>query len=105
MSDRGMKKWAPYASLIEQSTILEEMFYKKNKKEKPSISNERASKINQILTNYHGETLKIKYYYDGYIYEIVTQIIKVDTLNKKLIMENGEIPFSELIDLSIDFDF
>ena len=31
MSDRGMKKWAPFSSLIEQSTCLEEMRYQKNK--------------------------------------------------------------------------
>ena len=104
MSDRGMKKWAPFSSLIEQSSMLEEMFYEKNKKLKPSISNERASKINQILFNYHGEKLKIKYYYDGYIYEIVTSIKRVDTYNKKLVLEDGNIPFSELVDLSIDFD-
>ena len=105
MSDRGMKTWARFSSLIEQSTILEEMFYEKNKKVKPSISNERANKINQILVNYHGRPLKIKYYYDGYIYEIVCQIKRVDTLNRKLILDDGEIPFSELIDLSIDYNF
>lgn len=105
MSDRGMKKWAPYASLIEQSTILNEMFYNKNKKEKPSISNERATKINKILTNYYGKTLKIKYYYDGYVYEISTSIKRVDSINHKLILEDGEIPFSEVIDLSIDSEF
>ena len=37
MSDRGMKKWAPFSSLIEQSTCLEEMRYQKNKIEKPLI--------------------------------------------------------------------
>ena len=31
MSDRGMKKWAPFASLIEQSEFLEQMHYEKNK--------------------------------------------------------------------------
>lgn len=105
MSDRGMKKWAPFSSLIEQSTMLEEMFYEKNKKAKPTISNERAQKINQILANYHGEKLRIKYYYDGYLYETVTSIKRIDTLNRKLIFEDGNIPFSEVIDLNIDFDF
>ena len=62
MSDRGMKKWAPFSSLIEQSSVLNEMFYEKNKKAKPQISSERASKINQILSNYGGEKIKIKYY-------------------------------------------
>ena len=101
MSDRGMKKWAPYSSLIEQSTILNEMYYEKNKKDKPSISSERAQKINQILMNYHGGELKIKYFYDGYTYELITVVIRVDTINRKLILEEGSIPFSEIIDIDI----
>ena len=52
MSDRGMKKWAPFSSLIEQSTCLEEMRYQKNKIEKPLISIEKAREINEILTNF-----------------------------------------------------
>lgn len=105
MSDRGMKKWAPFSSLIEQSTMLNEMFYEKNKKSKPQISNERANKINQILSNYGGESLKIKYFYDGYIYEVSTKIKRIDTLNKKLIFEDGSMPFSEIVDINTDFDF
>ena len=61
MSDRGMKKWAPFSSLIEQSTCLEEMRYQKNKIEKPLISIEKAREINEILTNYHGQELLITY--------------------------------------------
>ena len=102
MSDRGMKKWAPFASLIEQSTILEEMFYEKNKKVKPSISNERAEKINQILSSYQGQTVRIKYYYEGYLYEVSVVIKRVDVLNKKVILEDGSIPFKEIIDINVD---
>lgn len=102
MSDRGMKKWAPFSSLIEQSTVLNEMFYQKNKKEKPSISQERASKINQILVNYSGQQLRIKYYYDGYLYELVTTIKRIDTLNKKLIFEEGNLKFSDIIDIDVE---
>ena len=59
-----MKKWAPFASLIEQSTCLEKMRYERNKIEKPKISSDKAREINMILANYHGEDLKIKYFYD-----------------------------------------
>ena len=105
MSDRGMKKWAPFSSLIEQSTVLNEMFYEKHKQEKPSISKERAEKINQILSNYNGQKLRIKYFYDGYIYELVTTIKRIDVVNKKLIFEEGNMPFKEIIDINADFDF
>lgn len=103
MSDRGMKKWAPFSSLIEQSVVLNEMFYEKNKSVKPSISKERASKINSILVNYHGELVLIKYFYDGYVYELKTTIKRVDSINKKLILEEGNIPFSEIVDLDYTY--
>ena len=45
MSDRGMKKFAPYASLIEQNDYLERMRYEKNKIEKPKLSSEKAEEI------------------------------------------------------------
>lgn len=99
MSNRGMKKWAPFSSLVEQSTILEKMFYEKGKKDKPSISAERAAKINQILSNYQGETLKISYYYDGYVYQIISPIKRVDTYNRKLIFEEGNISFSNIVNI------
>ena len=102
MSDRGMKKWAPFSSLIEQSTMLEEMFYEKHKQAKPSISIERADKINNILLNCFKEKLRIKYFYDGYIYELSTDVKRVDTVNKKLILEDGNIPFSEIIDINVE---
>lgn len=97
MSDRGMKKYAPYSSLIEQSSCLEKMRYKKNKIEKPTISNEEAEKINFILTNYNNEDVVITYFYDGYIYLIETKIKRIDKYNRMLILNNGKLPFSSII--------
>ena len=101
MSDRGMKKWAPFSSLIEQSSLLEEMYYEKHKSAKPSISNERAEKINRIFMNYQGQELNIKYFYDGYTYTITARIKKIDSTNRKVILEEGSIPFSEIIDVDV----
>lgn len=100
MSDRGMKKWAPFSSLIEQSTCLEQMRYEKNKISKPLISNERAEKINNVLVRYQGQEVEIKYFYDGYIYLIVTTIKRIDKENRKLILENGPLYFRDIIDLN-----
>lgn len=100
MSDRGMKKWAPFSSLIEQSTCLEQMRYEKNKISKPLISNERAEKINNVLVHYQGQEVEIKYFYDGYIYLVVTTIKRIDKENRKLILENGSLYFRDIIDLN-----
>ena len=110
MSDRGMKKWAPFSSLIEQSKCLEEMRYEKNKIEKPRISNEVAQKINAILVNYHGQEVTIEYFYNGYIYKIKTVIKYINKTQRKLILEEGEIPLNEVISIddetfSNNFDF
>lgn len=99
MSDRGMKKFAPFASLIEQDNYLANMRYEKGKKEKPRISNEKAEEINEILTNYNGESLLFYYYYDGYIYKLESKILKIDTYSRKLKLEQGDMPFTALIDI------
>jgi len=99
MSDRGMKKWAPYSSLIEQATCLEEMKYKRNKIEKPILEQDQIEKINCVLQSYHGEELKIKFFYDGYIYFITSKLKKIDIDNKKLVLEAGKLAFDQLLDI------
>lgn len=110
MSDRGMKKWAPFASLIEQSTCLEEMKYEKNKVEKPAISSDLANKINLILTNYKNEDVTVTYYYDGYIYNITSKIKSINRNRKTITFEAGEIPMNAILNIecenfSNNFDF
>ena len=69
-SQRGMVKWAPYKSLIEQAPILARMRYEKNKKPRPWISQDRAAEINEVLVAYHQEEVDANYYEDGYLYDI-----------------------------------
>ena len=100
MSDRGMKKWAPFSSLIEQATCLEQMKYQRNKIEKPVLTDDQIEKINFVLQSYKkGEMVKIKFYHDGYLYEINTSIKRMDLENKQLILENGKLEFSNIIDI------
>jgi len=110
MSDRGMKKWAPFASLIEQSTCLEKMRYEKNKIEKPSISSDLAAKINAILLNCVNQSMKVEYFYDGYIYHVTTVLKYVNKVRKTVVFEAGEIPMNAILDIdcenfSNNFDF
>lgn len=100
MSDRGMMKWAPYKSLVEQATCLEEMRYKKNKVSKPVLTFDKMSKINAILAQYHGQTLIFKFYEDGYIYEISTTIKRIEKERKMVILPEGELPFNSIIDIT-----
>ena len=61
MSDRGMKKWAPYKTLDDQWTTLDKLHQSEEKIEKPQISNEVAEEINNKLVNYNGEEYVTKF--------------------------------------------
>lgn len=92
MSDRGMKKWAPYKTLQEQWNTLDEMKKSENKNvDKPKISNEEAEEINDILVNYHGQEVTIRYYRKGQILEEKSTIKTIDAFEKKLILINRKI--------------
>lgn len=100
MSDRGMKKWAPFSSLIEQATCLEQMKYQRNKISKPVLTEDQIEKINYVLQSYKkGQIVKIKFFHDGYLYEINTTIKRIDLENQILILENGKLEFANLIDI------
>ena len=100
MSERGMKKWAPYKSLIEQEKYLKKAHQENNKQMRPTISSDEAEKINEILINYHGEELEISYWRNEKINTMSTILVKIDPVNKKIVLtERRTILFSELINI------
>ena len=88
MSDRGMKKWAPYKSLNEQWSTLDKAREDEKLVEKPKISNEEAEEINDILVNYHGQELEFTDYKKGRLIKEKGVIKKIDTLEKKIVLDN-----------------
>ena len=106
MSNRGMKKWAPFSSLIEQATCLEQMKYQRNKIKRPLLTEDRKEKINYVLQSYEkGQIVKIEFFNDGYLYFINTTIKRIDLENRKLILEYGKLDFINLIDIDIEGGF
>ena len=100
MSERGMKKWAPYKSLIEQEKYLKKVHDDNNKKEKPQLSSEVAELINEIFVNYAGEELVVSYWRNNKTNTISTILMKIDPINKKIVLPDRKtILFSELIKL------
>lgn len=104
---RGMKKWAPFKSLVEQTDHLRSLQKRKDKIEKPLISNDRAVKINEILEKYHGQDLLIKYFENGTIFEVKTTIKSIDIYEHILTIENGiKIDFNGIVDIDdSEFNF
>lgn len=100
MSGRGMKKWAPYKSLKEQWSTLDNVHVDNQKIEKPTISNEEAEEINELLVNYHGQEVTISFYRNGNIIDEVGFIKKIDTFEKKIYMTNRKVIYlKELISI------
>ena len=98
MSERGMKKWAPYKSLNEQENYLNKLHQNQNKVERPRISSDEADNINEILVNYHGEELLIEYWRNEKINTASSVLSKIDPVNKKIVLPlRKTIYFSELI--------
>ena len=98
MSERGMKKWAPYKSLNEQEDYLNKLHKKQEKIERPSISSDEADNINEILVNYHGEELLIEYWRNDKINTVSSILSKIDPANKKIVLPlRKTIYFAELI--------
>ena len=89
MSDRGMKKWAPYKTLDDQWTTLDKLHQSEEKVEKPQISNEVAEEINNKLVNYNGEEYDFFYYKNGRILKEKSTIKKIDAFNKLLFLNNN----------------
>ena len=100
MSDRGIKKWVPYKSLKEQWTTLDQVHQDEQKIEKPTISEEEAEQINNLLVNYHNQEIIINYFRNGTILEEVCTIKRIDTFEKKLYLSNRKvIKLEELVSI------
>ena len=100
MSERGMKKLAPYKSLNEQDKYLKKVSDDNKKISKPQISSDEAEEINEILVNYQGEELIITYFRSDKINKINAIIKRIDPLNKKIVLfDRKTISFNEIVKL------
>ena len=100
MSERGMKKWAPYKSLPEQEKYLKKLKEGQEKVERPVMSSDEMEEINEILVNYAGEEVLISYWRNEKINSVSTTIKKIDVDNKKIVLPDRKtINFHELIKL------
>jgi|GEM_PF-317450 uncharacterized protein YkvS len=101
MSDRGMKKWAAYASLIEQKGTIVRMKQSKARIEKPHVSQDQAAIINANLLIAKGQVGLVVYFKDG-IKITEKGIIKQINFDEKWLKINEKtINFSSLLDIQI----
>ena len=98
-NDRGMKKWAPYASLIEQKDYLYRMRKNRERMSKPLLSSEQAEEINELLIHCRGEALVFRYFHDGFIYEIQQTSVSLDCGERVVYGSEIALPLKAIIGL------
>lgn len=101
MSDRGIKKWAPFKSLKEQADALRKEFEKKRAEEKPYLSEAKMEEIGAVLNLLNrGQTVAITYYEDGHIVEETLTYLGCDTYNRRLRLDGKTLSYDDILDVS-----
>ena len=99
MSTRGMVKYAPYRSLIEQEDVLNAMRRGKARREKKSLSNDLANEINEVLCNHRNEEVELTYYKDGRSILLEGTVQKVDEVDHRILIQGRWISLSAIENL------
>lgn len=95
-NERGMVKYAPYQSLVEQGTYLRRMRAEKQRVEKKILFPDEAEEINEILMEYQGGDIELSWWKNGKIYTYCGKILKIDPQNKTLHLADGIVELSSL---------
>lgn len=101
MSDRGMKKWAPYASVIEQKNVVRSTKKNRLKQIKPHLSQEAAEAINQTLLLSPGKHICFTYFHEGERMMIKTFVKKINFDTHQLMTLDGAFDLNNILSIDI----
>ena len=59
MQNRGYIKWAPFNSVINDNVVLNELTKKRNKIEKPTLSEDQINYLNEKIFEVYTNHLKV----------------------------------------------
>ena len=100
--DRGMIKWAPFASVVDPNYLVNNISEKKDKIEKPIFTEEILNEFEELI-KYSLETneiINIEYYKNGKIYKIKESVIKIDALSKNIYLTNNiKLHFNNIVNI------
>lgn len=102
MNDRGTVKWAPFNSVIDGNQILKEIKFEKSKIQKPILSDEQISDLEEKIITAYTQNIKISLYFykNEHINTIDGKITKLDSVNKLIIINNTtKMYFNNIIDI------
>ncbi len=99
-SNRGMKKWMPFAALPEQQTYMKQMINDMEKVEKPELSEYQKEEINNALIDLcQGNQIIVSYYDNGYIRKEKDEFCKLDLYAKMICLKSRNINFENLLNI------
>ncbi len=98
-NDRGVIKWMPFNSIVEEQKLIEQLVKDKNKITKPNLSQEQIQKNEEKLIEAFYEKIKvtIEYFQAGDLLKITSKILKIDTISQKIYLEKQQILFFKQI--------
>jgi hypothetical protein len=101
MSDRGMKKWSPYASLIEQRGTIFKMKKHREQVKKPQLSQDMANEINACLLRAKDQNVVIDYFFEGSKHHVSGLVTKINYEQKWLTINELKLSFALILSIHI----
>lgn len=95
-SDRGMVKYMPYKSLVEQGSALARAFHEQHRVEKRILLEDEAEELNRTLTQYNGEAVTVVYWRDGALLRESGIIDAIDGQRRCLWINEQRVLFNDL---------
>ncbi len=101
MIDRGIIKWQPFNSCFNPELIIKNININKMREIPPTLSEDQLNNLENLIKEAYNLKLyiKLKYYYDGKIKEIIGKINKVSNQEKKLYLNNTTIYFTQVLEI------
>jgi hypothetical protein len=106
MSERGMKKWAPFSALPEQNAFIKRAKELHQQEIEPTLSEDQIAEIEFILNNYENECVEITYFNKKTLH-IYGYITKIDPINGVIKINNTSIKIAAIksIEIKNSYDY
>ena len=102
MQDRSYIKWAPFNSLFNDKKIITEINNKKNKVDKPILSEDQIEYLNESIFEAYTNHIKINLfiYKNQKIIKLIGFINNINTNKKCITFNNSYIFFNQILKIT-----
>ncbi|WCK54741.1 YolD-like family protein [Aneurinibacillus sp. Ricciae_BoGa-3] len=104
--DGGNIKWKTSFMLPEHSEALKQIQENQEKVEKPILNQQRFNELSFKISDamMHNLSIQVTYWFDYKLRTVIGAIIKLDTVNKKLVIGSNQvkIPFDLLVNIKLE---